>query len=326
MTVPEDEVPSQGNRPRTIRILGSLFGFLVLGLLIYFLIQKWSYVGQNYTLRTIPVLVIAAFTFLLITVRGLANYLLFRSLAERASLLVWIALAAASSLVNYLPIPAGLIAKGFFLKRVHNLSYVRFAQGQAVIFVLFMLANGVVGLCTVLLWLGRTDAMAVVAAFALMIASTLPLLAPESAWGPLRHLIARMGGPLLRNSRASWPAIGLCQVAALFLLAGKLQLAFSFGPETPSYGACLVFSAMTIATRFISITPGALGVREFLIGGVAYVLDFDVADAVIASSIDRLIELIILAPLGGLSSWRLTRELAASYSTRTSDRARGEPR
>ncbi len=183
-----------------------------------------------------------------------------------------------------------------------------------------------VGFYTILLWLGRTDAIIVMVAFALMMAGALPLLTPESAWGPLRHLITRMGGPLLRNSRASWPAIGLCQVAALFLLAGKLQLAFSFGPETPSFGACLVFSAMTIATRFVSITPGALGVREFLIGGVAYVIGFDMTDAVIASSIDRLIELIILAPLGGFSSWRLSREVAASYSPPTVDRAKGEPR
>ena len=69
------------------------------------------------------------------------------------------------------------------------------------------------------------------------------------------------------------------------------------GFEGVTYTACLLFSAAVAITRLVSITPGAIGIREFLIASIAHLLGFQFNDALIASSIDRLLDLIIVATL-----------------------------
>jgi uncharacterized membrane protein YbhN (UPF0104 family) len=155
------------------------------------------------------------------------------------------------------------------------------------------------------------EAWIVAAAFALMSAVALLFLLSDrfaGRLGKMLHLFEHGGRSRINRV---WPALALCQVAALLLFAGKLYLAFLMGPERVTFAACLVFSAAAIATRLVSVTPGAIGIREFLIGGIAYLTGFELRDAVIASSLDRLVEIIVVVPVGGISTWLLSRKFGA---------------
>ena len=67
-------------------------------------------------------------------------------------------------------------------------------------------------------------------------------------------------------------------------------------------------------TRFVvAITPGAIGIREFLIGGLAYLTGFELRDAVIASTVTRTVEIAVVFALGGAFTHRLSDQVISTY-------------
>ena len=80
-------------------------------------------------------------------------------------------------------------------------------------------------------------------------------------------------------------------------------------PDFDTYepGSCLMFACAGVLTSFVSITPGGLGIREFLIGALALATGFELRDAVIASTLARLGEMAAVFALGGFFSHRLAR-------------------
>ena len=90
------------------------------------------------------------------------------------------------------------------------------------------------------------------------------------------------------------------------------------GNAEVGFGACVVFSASTVVTRVVSITPGALGVREFLVGGLAVLTGFELQDAVIAATVTRLAEMAVIFVLGGIFTHQLTGRVASTYENPSS--------
>jgi uncharacterized membrane protein YbhN (UPF0104 family) len=71
-----------------------------------------------------------------------------------------------------------------------------------------------------------------------------------------------------------------------------------------------------VLARAVTIVPGALGVREFLVGGLALLTGFDPRDAVVAATLARAAEISVVFVLGGVFTWSLSGEVAAtSYAS-----------
>ena len=113
--------------------------------------------------------------------------------------------------------------------------------------------------------------------------------------------------------RSSWPLVALYQTGILVASAGGLAIAFDMGESEVGFGACVVFTAAAMLTRLVSITPGAIGIREFLIGALAYLTGFELRDAVIASTATRTVEIAVVFALGGLFTRRISNEVISSY-------------
>ena len=114
--------------------------------------------------------------------------------------------------------------------------------------------------------------------------------------------------------RRAWPGVALLQVGILFATAASLKLCFAMGVSDVPFAACVLFAASAVITRLVSITPGAIGIREFLIGGLAHLMGFDLRDAVIASTLSRSVEIAVVFGLGGAFTYTLTGKLASSYA------------
>jgi uncharacterized membrane protein YbhN (UPF0104 family) len=108
----------------------------------------------------------------------------------------------------------------------------------------------------------------------------------------------------------------------LLLASVGLQLCFSMGGAQVGLLACLLFTAAAVLSRLVTIVPGALGVREFLVGGLALLTGFDLRDAVVASTIARAAEIAVVFSLGGAFSGSLSRQLAVN---RPPDRSSDAP-
>lgn len=285
----------------------------VLSVLMGFLFQNRSYISESYSLRPGLFTAVAALTLLSLFVRAIANRLHFGALGVRASTADWFRLVTVTSFTNYLPLSAGLVAKAVFLKRVHAMPFRLFAVGQATLLVLIVATNGMVGLVVLALWFPEQLFSAVGLGFSAMLSAGLLLVLPERA----RRFVSATWFPFAANvgpeARRNWPAVALCQLGMLLAAALALELCFAMGESSVGLEACVIFTAAAVLARFVTIVPGALGVREFLIGGLAVLTGFDLRDAVVASTLARAAEILVVFMLGGVFTFSLSSDLAASY-------------
>lgn len=284
---------------------------LVVAVLSAFLWENRGYIADSYSLRPGLFAGVAALTLATLFVRAIANRLHFAGLGVEASTADWFRLVTVTSFTNYLPLSAGLVAKAVFLKRMHRMPFRRFAVGQTTLLVLIVATNGVVGLGLVAVLFPQHVLGIVGLGFAAMVAAGGPLLLPER----LREALSSRWFPFAANvgpeARRHWPTVALCQLAMLLLASWALQLCFEMGESSVGLGACVIFTAAAVLTRFVTVVPGALGVREFLIGGLAVLTGFDLRDAVVASTLARAAEIVVVFGLGGVLTFSLSSDLLA---------------
>jgi hypothetical protein len=311
--------PHSAPKPLWRRALVACLTLAVLAVLAAFLLQNRAYIAEHYAPRPGACLAIAALIVVTLVVRSLSHQVLFGPLGIGASSFDWFRLVTVSSFTNYLPLSAGMVAKAFFLKRVHSLPYRTFAVGQVALLVVVVSTNGVVGLATLAVALPGHLGGVVGACFAVMTASGALMLLPMPALAALRRLTGRWlpwdaeAAPALRRG---WPAAAAFQVGNVLAMAAAFQIAFAMGSAPVGLAACIVFSAAGMLTRLVAITPGAIGIREFVVGGLAYLTGFDLRDAVIASTALRTVEIAVIFLLGGVFTRRLSDQVISSYTDR----------
>lgn len=281
--------------------------------LVAFLASNYRYIAEDWALRPDAFLAIAALTIVSLWLRGVANRVMFSKLGITASTADWFQLVTMSAFTNYLPFSAGMVAKAVFLKRVHLLPYGTFALGQLALLLVVISTNGAVGLATLGLAFPDRATGIVAAGFVMMIGAGSLMFLPEPLLRriPNRYRAATQdGAPQLRRA---WPAAALLQFGILMGSSAGLAIAFDMGASDVGFAACVVFTAASMLTRLFSITPGAIGIREFLIGGLAYLTGFEMRDAVIASTATRTVEVAVIFALGGLFTRRLSKQVISSY-------------
>ena len=291
---------------RLRKVLPLVLTIIVLGCFGWFLAVNADYILRHYSLHPGIMTLLAGLTLGMFFIRGLANKLLFRCFGVIASTWDWFALVIISTMTNYLPLSMGLVAKGYLLKRIHALSYRNYAGGQLMLYVIFMGCNGLIGFFVLNVWMRAFDQWLIQLLLLVMVASLGILVFPRRTIGLLRKPF-NFDESTLHRIRISAPAIMAYQVVILLIVAAKLYACFKLGDREVPYSACLLFSAATILTRLFSVTPGALGIREFLIGILAVLTGFEMRDAVIAATVDRIVEMIIVFILGSYNTYKISR-------------------
>jgi uncharacterized membrane protein YbhN (UPF0104 family) len=304
---------ADGEKGQSRRWLPALVSLAVLAILTAFLVENRSYISESYSLRPGLFVGVAALTLVSLGLRAVANRLHFGALGVGASTRDWFRLVTVISFTNYLPLSAGLVAKAVFLKRVHAMPFRRFAVGQTTLLLLIVATNGLVGLVVLVLWSPEQLLSVVGLGFLAMLSTACVLVLPERA----RRFLSATWFPFAANvgpeARRAWPLVALCQLGMLLTAALALALCFAMGDSPVGLAASVIFTAAAVLARFVTIVPGALGVREFLIGGLAVLTGFDLRDAVVASTLARAAEILVVFALGGVFTFSLSRDLAASY-------------
>ena len=313
-----DPLPSPpaaaGSRRR--RALAALLTLAALAVLAIFLIRNRGYIAAHYAPRPEAFLAIAALVVATLALRGLAHQVLFGRMGISASAFDWFRLVTVSSFTNYLPLSAGMVAKAFYLKRVYSLPYRTFAVGQVALLIVIMSTNGAVGLATLAVDFPEHVVGIVGAGFAVMIGAAVLMFPPTAAVRWLSSRWPAWEAGATPEIRRAWPAVALYQVGILVATAATLRIAFAMGSSNVGFAACVVFAAASMLTRLVSITPGAIGIREFLVGGLAHLTGFSLRDAVIASTAVRTVEVAVIFALGGIFTHHLSGRVMSSYEDR----------
>jgi uncharacterized protein (TIRG00374 family) len=302
---------------RSRSFLFSAINLTIIAALVYYLyINTDQYINLlHVSVPGIIILLVLASVFPFIN--GLINVYMFQGLGAVLVMRDAFFIAAASTLANELPVSGGIIAKGYYLKRLHNVSYTKFFSATLALFVCTVAVNGLIGLATLLYWLFIKKIVvpaSLLFGFAMMAACFLIF------YIPLEHLrIPNRMQQLTSQALEGWmimnknPALLLkllgLQSILMLLLATRYYVAFRMLSQNISLGQVILFSSATVLTQLVSIAPGGLGVREAIVGAVSSSLGFDLGVSVAAVSLDRLVSTFFNVLVGWYSAILLSKRI-----------------
>jgi len=305
---------SPGLRSATLSLLG-------LGLLVAFIYYVYVNIDEYMKLLKIsPLSILLLLTLPLAfpVINGIINTILFQRLGTKISYKNGVLLAAATSLANQLPIPGGILSKGFYLKRLYNLSYTKFISATLALFFCFVAVNGIIGISIMLYWKifnNLTIFPALLIGFLVMATFLLVF------WFPLGRirLPAKIlwwftqaidGWVLIRKAPILLLKLIGLQTSLMLLLAFRYWIAFHMLSQDVSVGEAILFSSASVLTQLVSFAPGGVGVTEAIVGATASALGFDFSVSIVAVGLDRLLSTSVILLVGGISAVILSSQIS----------------
>jgi uncharacterized membrane protein YbhN (UPF0104 family) len=257
------------------------------------------------------------------TVNSLQTLLPLRELGVRIGFWENLMLTVATIFGNYLPMRAGSLLRLEYVRAVHGVGYFRFGGllgARSLILLGVAAAAGLSGVVAMRL-VGqdpRPEAFVIFAGILGLCA--VPFVVPVerllTGRGAAMKAIRQLGESvaLVRQNRRilAW-YVGLV-VLQLMFLAARLAVSFdAIERHPPAWVYCFLSPIATILS-FINLTPGNIGLREWLVGLLSAAVGVDYADGIVAASIDRgvLIAMTLVAggPALALVVSRMTRRRA----------------
>ncbi|MEM1190291.1 MAG: lysylphosphatidylglycerol synthase transmembrane domain-containing protein [Pseudomonadota bacterium] len=217
----------------------------------------------------------------------------------------------ATQLGNYVPMRLGTVLRFRYLKTVHGIEYTRLGGIAGMRTVLLTIAAGALG-CVGLAVLAREDSVSLNPALWPIFLGM--IVVPLAIWWIAAHLTfsdqtwrGRLAQLLLSSFSAlrQRPATALRILALLLMqfvvLALRLQISFTIVGVELSPWALLLLAPTGTLLAFLTLTPGNLGLREWVIGVLSLATGYSFTDAVIAGVVDRAVLMICVFILGSLS-------------------------
>jgi hypothetical protein len=299
----------------TRRIVQWSISIALVGYIVWFLVDRWDVLAGQFegTATHAGLLVVGVLATWVVS--SMQTLLPLRELGVRVGFWENLVLTLAASFGNYLPLRAGTILRLQYIKAVHGVGYLRYGGVLGIRTLLLVAVAGLVGLCGAAAMSGSGHAVrgGVFILFAALLAAGLgPLLVPVHRLLPSSGLSGRVAAELAgalalihRNHRmtAYYVALILLQFAILTM---RLAVAFDALQQQPVPWVYCFLSPVATILSFISLTPGNLGLREWVIGVVTAGVGFDYAAGIFAATVDRAIAVITLFILGGLASVAVT--------------------
>jgi uncharacterized protein (TIRG00374 family) len=227
---------------------------------------------------------------------------------------------------NYLPARPGTIIRAHYLKSIHGLRYARFGSIFLVTTVLTVIVAGFCGLVAAI-WLALSGAnlsTELIAIFAvLLFAPGITYLMVKSSSNQEKSkvwVIGRLQDMLegFRQLRAK-PGLGLTIIIFLLLqyvvLSGRFYVAAKITGSTLPLPMFVLMAPLAALMTYISFTPGALGLREAIMGFATYAAGMTFAQGIFIGTVDRVVLLVMDAAVGGLAFIWVWRELNKKTQT-----------
>jgi uncharacterized membrane protein YbhN (UPF0104 family) len=247
--------------------------------------------------------------------------ILLKALNVRISLWEATVLQNAARLLNYVPMKFGTVLRANYLKHRYGLSYTGFLTMFMYIMVLMVAAAAIIGLAGLIVGygLGGHENKILAGLFVVMLTGSLflvfmPLPVPTGS-GRLVSIIKN----LLAGHRAISLNIKLIILCVVHLMVTFLLSACRIGIIYRSMGqdvhvlGYLILGTLGYCSLVVSLTPGALGVRELILGCVAVVLDIPFEVGILTAMVERAIMLSWTFVVGGGCSVWLWHKYPADF-------------
>ncbi|MBN3040353.1 MAG: flippase-like domain-containing protein [Candidatus Omnitrophica bacterium] len=221
-----------------------------------------------------------------------------KSLNLSLSLREWLGLTILDNYSNYLFFKAGIFARGFYLKKIHGLSYAKF-------FAIFIFLSITRLICLAAVPLGVIMyRFLVTGTFNLnvfIIFACLVLFGSASFFIPLKRIISWLDKKNARLSKAlkEWYRVRtnsrlFFKVVSFFLFyifisSFRIFLIYGFVYKPIDFSSAIIIASVGFMSFLFSVTPAALGIKEALMSYVAKLIGENFTDTMVVASLDRVI-------------------------------------
>jgi uncharacterized membrane protein YbhN (UPF0104 family) len=220
-------------------------------------------------------------------------------------------LTMAAGFGNYLPMRAGTVLRMQYVKSMHGVGYLQYGGLLGTRALLLLWAAGAVGLCgaTAMVLADQAVRPEVFLLFlSVLIVGVAPFVVPVASMLPKTgfsgHVASQLSAALAiirQNRRMTAMYLGLV-VLQFVVLTARLSVAFDVIQQNPAWWVYCFLSPIATILSFVSITPGNLGLREWIIGMLSAGAGVDYAIGLFAAAVDRVVLMAMTFSVGGAAA------------------------
>ena len=282
---------------------------LVVLCLVWFVVRHWHSMCLLLNLSAINLVCLYLLYCLVALATAWIGNSLLSILGVRASLSEMFLLQNAVFLLNYTPMKYGSFFRANYLKKHHGLSFGRFGTLSLVTTFLVTIGSALSGILSLTFVYGWDSPQKVVLGLSLVavfLVSMLVLFFPLPNLGGEGNLARlstefKTGRQLVQVQPRALIECTLMSIATFVLTSLRLWMIFESLGQSIHPAGYLILGAIGYAAMFLSLTPGGLGVREFLLGAVSTVLGIPLETGILAAMIDRGVVMTYAFLAGGTS-------------------------
>jgi len=232
----------------------------------------------------------------------------------------WFGLSVITTFGNYLPFQGGMLAKGAYLKCVHDFKYSSFLAMVAASYMVTFFVNGLIGLIiSLLIWVVyRIFSLFIIVIFLFIcLFSIFLILFSPKTYGGKKRSIKKLfnvieGWKLIKKDYHLLGKLVIIDLIFALVYAIRLFLAFDALSSSVPLLYCLIIGPMALLSGIINLTPAAIGIREGVAGFSSKLLGMRLSSGFAATSLDRIISMMWIFALGILFSQVLLKKAALS--------------
>ena len=223
-----------------------------------------------------------------------------------------LAYSTLNTFLNYISIKGGIVAKGYFMKKIHKFSYTDFAVSMGAMVLMHFMVGGLVGIgVLILIYIiqGNTNiylflAFSVVTAIVICFIK-LPVV-QDKFGGNGNYFLKKLyelwnSWKLFSKNRNVMCVLSFLVFMNFVVYAFRLKYGFHVIYNDVPFLSCLLISIMGVLSTFAALTPASLGIREFVVGTGYSLIDGDMLQAVVVTSLDRAVSMIQVFGFGIIS-------------------------
>jgi uncharacterized membrane protein YbhN (UPF0104 family) len=306
--------------------LRGLLSFALVAWLAYYLYTNWdlfsaSADASRYQLAALTVCVLATWV-----INSLQVLLLLRMEQVRVGFWENLLVQTATLLGNYVPMRIGTILRFRYFKKVHGLEYTRLGGIAGLRLMLLVSCAGLLGLfglpglmmsgghqVNLLLWPLFIGMLCVPAATYLFAVRRLRL-----PGGRAGKLLGRFlsGFVSIRQQPRIAAFVLILLLCQFVLLSVRLHISFEVMGIPLSPWALLLLAPTATLMAFLTLTPGNLGLREWIIGVISVAAGYQFDGAVFAGVVDRAVLMGVTLVFGAVGLSYLLLRLGRSSDSR----------
>ncbi|MCK9615227.1 MAG: flippase-like domain-containing protein [Candidatus Omnitrophica bacterium] len=295
------------NKTNVIFFISTLIALLVVSIYIF---KNLASFRKILTISTFNITVFVIFQIGLLIVNTFVLIIYLNIFNKRLFFFDSFGLNAVNTFFNNILVKGGPFIKGYFLKKIHNLSYSDFIFTIASFTLIEFMVAGYVGLLLLLfIYFTRGYFNIYIFLFFSIISLGCFIFIKLPFHNFLKKSDSRIKQKIF-NLLLSWKSItkNRSVIDKLFLLAllnfiifaMRLQYGFHILYGNANFVDCLLISIIGTIANLLTITPAALGVREFLIGATYGLVKGNALNAVVVTVLDRVVSTITIFILGGV--------------------------